>query len=626
VTHTPRSIRALCFLFALAFSLPAFAAHPNARATSLKTRPLSATLYFSGSFGYQVGGGMAVVMADDVANTGAMTTGPLRFSLWWTPSAPFPAAGTNTAHYDLGTLAPGQHLTGVNSGQIPFLDPGHGCYYVTLVLEQFVSGNWQTEDYGNFSKRISSGGGCLMSFTAMPNTVASGGASTLQWTSGGTSVSIDNGLGSFSSNSSTVVHPTMTTTYTLTVFGTADGTPPSGQVVVTVSQAAPGITFSAAPTTINAGGSSTLTWSTTNATSVSIDNGIGAKPTSGMLSVSPGSTTTYTLTATGPGGMATSQATVTVNQLPGITFSAVPSTIPAGQSSLLSWSTTNATSVSIDNGIGSKPASGNASVSPTQTTTYTLTATGPGGMATAQATVTVNQPPTASFSAMPSIINPAGASTLSWSTTNATSVSIDNGVGSQPVNGMVVVHPSNTTTYTLTATGLGGMLTRQATVTVSAGPTISFAAMPGTVALGDSSTLSWSTTNATSVSIDNGIGSKPVNGSAVVAPVATTIYTLTAIGPGGMSSAQTVVTVSSPPDVTFIAQPGSGGTTRLVWSVLNATSITIDRGIGAVASNGTTTVHPTVTTTYTLTADGPGGTTVKKVTVGVGAKHRAARH
>ena len=72
--------------------------------------------------------------------------------------------------------------------------------------------------------------------------------------------------------------------------------------------------LTASPTSIASGGSSTLTWATTNATSASIDNGVGAvSPVAGgSVAVSPTSTTTYTLTATGPGGVATSQATVTV--------------------------------------------------------------------------------------------------------------------------------------------------------------------------------------------------------------------------------------------------------------------------------------------------------------------------
>ena len=76
-------------------------------------------------------------------------------------------------------------------------------------------------------------------------------------------------------------------------------------------------------------------------------------------------------------------------------FTANPSTITEGNSSTLSWQTTNATSVTVKDGNGSTVYSGSTvdgsvSVSPTSTTTYTLTATGNGGSATASVTVTVN--------------------------------------------------------------------------------------------------------------------------------------------------------------------------------------------------------------------------------------------
>ena len=70
-------------------------------------------------------------------------------------------------------------------------------------------------------------------------------------------------------------------------------------------------------------------------------------------------------------------------------FSASPPSIASGQSSTLSWSTTNATTVSINQGIGTVTASGTRSVSPTATTTYTLTATNGAGSATATTTVIV---------------------------------------------------------------------------------------------------------------------------------------------------------------------------------------------------------------------------------------------
>jgi peptidoglycan-associated lipoprotein len=76
---------------------------------------------------------------------------------------------------------------------------------------------------------------------------------------------------------------------------------------------------------------------------------------------------------------------------PTATLTASPDTIDKGQSSTLTWQTSNATDVGID-GIGAVQPSGTQQVSPAATTTYTLTAKGPGGTQSATATVTVNAP------------------------------------------------------------------------------------------------------------------------------------------------------------------------------------------------------------------------------------------
>jgi peptidoglycan-associated lipoprotein len=57
------------------------------------------------------------------------------------------------------------------------------------------------------------------------------------------------------------------------------------------------------------------------------------------------------------------------------------------------WSVTGATGVSIDNGIGTVPASGTRNLTPVATITYRISATGTGGDATATATVTIVAPP-----------------------------------------------------------------------------------------------------------------------------------------------------------------------------------------------------------------------------------------
>jgi peptidoglycan-associated lipoprotein len=74
-----------------------------------------------------------------------------------------------------------------------------------------------------------------------------------------------------------------------------------------------------------------------------------------------------------------------------------------------------------------------------------------------------------------------------------------------------------------------------------------FSAEPTTVTVGQPSSLRWSVTDATSVSIDNAIGEVSPNGRRGVYPTATTTYHLVATGAGGTTAADATVTVSSPP-------------------------------------------------------------------------------
>ena len=252
------------------------------------------------------------------------------------------------------------------------------------------------------------------------------------------------------------------------IYGGGSGFGLFDNASLTSNAVTPSATFTASPSAISAGGSSTLSWTTTNATSVSIDHGIGAQALSGSIVVTPGSTTTYTLTASGAGGTRTATATVTVNTpgIPQVTFTASPSAIAAGGASTLAWSTTNATAVSIDHSIGVKSANGSAQVSPQETTTYTLTATGAGGTRTATATVTVVPPPTIVFTATPAAVLPGASVKLEWQVFDASLVVIDPDLGAQPLSGFVIVTPKVTTIYMLTATGVGGVRAMPVTVTV----------------------------------------------------------------------------------------------------------------------------------------------------------------
>jgi peptidoglycan-associated lipoprotein len=81
--------------------------------------------------------------------------------------------------------------------------------------------------------------------------------------------------------------------------------------------APPTIALSADRTTITAGQTVTLTWQSTNSTTVTLDNAIGTDATSGSRQVTPQTSAAYTATARGAGGTATSSAVrITVNVIP----------------------------------------------------------------------------------------------------------------------------------------------------------------------------------------------------------------------------------------------------------------------------------------------------------------------
>jgi RHS repeat-associated protein len=151
----------------------------------------------------------------------------------------------------------------------------------------------------------------------------------------------------------------------------------------------PEVNFSATPAAIKLGEASTLSWTTSYATSVGIEPGMGIVEPSGSQTVTPTETTTYTLTAQGEGGTTSKSVTVTVYQPPTVSISADPETLIYGESSILYWNSTNADKVVIDQNIGEVSYEGSLEVTPDRSTTYTITASGPGGGATAHAALTV---------------------------------------------------------------------------------------------------------------------------------------------------------------------------------------------------------------------------------------------
>jgi hypothetical protein len=162
------------------------------------------------------------------------------------------------------------------------------------------------------------------------------------------------------------------------------------------------------------------------------------------------------------------------------------------------------------------------------------------------------------FAAAPSTINAGQSTKLDWEVAGSASLRIEPDVGSVSGGAGVTVSPATTTTYTLTATNAAGSVTATTTVTVNQPPTISsFTAAASTINAGQSVTLSWTATGATSLSIAPGVGT--VTGTSVtVTPTTTTSYTLTATNAVGNVTATATVTVTPP--------PGADAWTSLGWA------------------------------------------------------------
>jgi phospholipase C len=334
---------------------------------------------------------------------------------------------------------------------------------------------------------------------------------------------------------------------------------------VNMETAGPQVTVTANPSTINPGGSSTLTITVSNATQVTLSGSDGSTFTiqaaGGTQLVKPSTTTTYTAVASGAGGKTTATATVTVSaSAPTVSISANPASITQSTSSLLTVAATNATQVTITGTDGSSynlsVTGGTQAVSPTVTTTYTATATGAGGTVTATAvvTVTANPAPTVTITASPSSITSGTSSTLTVVATYATTVTVAGSDGTsytlQPNGGTQSVSPTATTNYTATATGPGGSTSASATVTISTTPepTVTLVANPTIIATGNASTLTATATNATGVTIAGTDGSSytlpAAGGNQNVTPTATTSYTATAAPAAGGTAATASATVT----------------------------------------------------------------------------------
>ena len=409
----------------------------------------------------------------------------------------------------------------------------------------------------------------------------------------------------------------------------------SNTTAVTVNPL-PSPTIGGSPTSITTGGSSVLTFTGNTGDVIYYWNGASTISTTltgstGTVTVSPTSTTTYSLTsATSAAGC---PATIT-GQTVTITVSAAPTASIAGSATICSgsgtpltftgtagaivyyWDGGTSTSSSITLSGVSGTGTATVTVSPTVTATYTLTSVYSGGSSypvTGSVTVTVNAMPTATITGTAAICSGSSTNISVAGGTPLASLSLNGGVATISLdgsgNGSASVSPTSTTTYTATVSLSGCSQSATGTLTVTVNP-LPTATVTGTASItsGASTPLTFNGTANAVVSYawaGPSSATATLNGSGTVtvsvSPTVTTTYTLTAAtsAAGCMQSisgqaATITVTGATTPTVAITGTSPAADTAGK-----GSTNVILERYNLAVTSGAATLSGLTVTTAGT---------------------------
>jgi len=241
---------------------------------------------------------------------------------------------------------------------------------------------------------------------------------------------------------------------------------------------------------------------------------------------------------------------------------------------------------------------------------------------------TLNYPaPTLTFTVTPTSVVAGNNAALGWSSTNTSSCTASGAwTGSKALSGNLQVTPAaGTYLYTLECTGPGGSISRSVTLTVT--PVMTLAVSPASVAVGQSATLTWSSSDTTSCTASGAwSGTQALSGNAIVTPAAGSYtYTLSCIATGGTTGTASA-TLAVVPQITLTVSPDTislGGTATLEWTAQGATGCTASALFcsygntcngdssfsGSKATSGSENKTPATggTYTYTLGCSGAGG-------------------
>jgi Subtilase family len=216
-----------------------------------------------------------------------------------------------------------------------------------------------------------------------------------------------------------------------------------------------------------------------------------------------------------------------------------------------------------------------------------------------------------------------GSTTITWSTISATACTASGSwSGTLAPNGSqtVTISGTGTNTYTLTCTNAVGTTASNSvnlTDVAAVEPTLTLGT--SAIYLGNSSTISWASANATSCTASGGwSGTLPASGSQLVTPAAggVSTYSLLCTNSIGASAASAVtLNVTAPPAAPTLTLAATsiamGSSTTITWSSTDATGCTASGSwSGAMATSGSQTLKPTAqgTDTYTLACANAAGT------------------
>lgn len=336
----------------------------------------------------------------------------------------------------------------------------------------------------------------------------------------------------------------------------------------------PIISLSADPQVVDVNGSSRVSWAASDADVCRADGAwSGNRAVQGSEGTGPLSDSReYGLHCAGLGGLvgtAVQVAVVDSATRPTISLSADDASLTAGQSTVVRWTSRNATACTASGAwSGSRPVAGSRwTGSLSSTADYSLTCTGPGGSDTATLRITVEAPPqlppqpapTLSLSASPGSVQSGGSTRLSWSSSNATSCQAGGAwSGSRATSGSTSVGPlTANSSFQLTCSGPGGSINRTVSVSVSTGPApdVNLSASDTLVNAGGRTTLNWNASNASSCAASGGwSGSRSTSGSATVGPLnAQTTFSLSCTGSGGTALDMVAISVNGTMSLNWVA-------------------------------------------------------------------------